>query len=82
MSWQHTQVAEKANSILAFISGVVSRIREGIGPFYSALVRLGLEYCVQFWARGPKYKEDIALLEHIQRKVIKLVKGPENKSYI
>jgi len=71
---------KKANGVLSITrQSVSSRSREVTLPFYSALVRPHLECRVQLWA--PQYNRDMDILERIQWRAMKMIKGREHLSY-
>jgi len=69
--------AQKVNYILGCIKRTVTnRSRKVILPLYSTP---DLEYCIPLWS--PQYKKDMDLLEQVQRRATKMIRGMEHLSY-
>ncbi len=79
-SQQCKEAAGKANRMLGFIKRNFSfKNNDIILPLYNSLVRPHLEYAVQFWS--PHLAMDIAKLEAVQRRAMKMIPSLRNKSY-
>jgi len=80
MSQQRALGDKKANGILGCTQrSVASRSGRFSFPLCSALVRPHLQRCVQFWA--PQFKKDEELLERVQRRAMRMMRGLEHLSY-
>ncbi|KFQ70637.1 hypothetical protein N335_10608, partial [Phaethon lepturus] len=80
MSRQCALAAQQANRVLGCIqSSVASRSKEVILPLCSTLMRPHLESCIQLWS--PQHRKDMVLLERVQRRATKMMRGMEPLSY-
>ena len=79
-SHQCIEARNTANRVLGFISKSIEyKSKEVVMKCYNSLVRPHLEYCVQFWS--PYSKQDILLLEKIQKRATKMIPQLSHLAY-
>ncbi len=77
-SQQCKDAAGKANRIMGFINRNFFKKKDIVKPMYVSLVRPHLGCSVQFWS--PHLEKDIAKLEVLQRRPIKMITSLLNNS--
>ena len=79
-SKQCIEARNKAIKMLGFIRAKVEyKSKDVILKCYNALVRPHLEYCIQQWS--PHIKQDIDMLEQVQRKTTRMIPNISHLSY-
>jgi len=79
-SQQCRYAVNKANKVLGMIRRtIIYKDMKIMLNLYKTLVRPHIEYCVSAWS--PHYKKDKELLEKVQRRFTKMLKGMKGKSY-
>ena len=79
-SRQCGEAIKKANKMLGYIvESVKFKSREVMFKLYNALVRPHLQYYFQFWS--PRYKNNIAALERVQRRATRIIPGLKGMLY-
>jgi ribonuclease P/MRP protein subunit RPP40 len=77
---QCAKASKSANKIAELIYRTISsRSVDVMLPLYKSLVRPKLEYCIQAWK--PFLKKDVLLLEKVQKRFTKNIKGCKGLSY-
>ena len=77
---QVEKVVKKAYGMLAFIGRDIEfKNWQVMLQLYRTLVRLHLEYSVQFWS--PHYQKDVEALERVRKRFTRMLPGMEGINY-